>query len=240
MSEQQSASIAFIHGAGLGRWIWDEVTPHLHAPYVVTDFPLREKPKEARANLSFDDYVSAVTEQIETSKSDKVVIVAHSIGGVVALAVADRLSKRLAGFVAIGAAIPSEGGSFLSVLPPPKRIIMGALMRFVGTRPPPSAIKAGLCSDLTAEKTQQVIERFAPESLRLYTQRTNTKQIPLVPSLYIRLTEDKEFPPALQTKMASNLPSAEVVDIKSGHMPMLSQPQALTAILNNFVERALS
>jgi pimeloyl-ACP methyl ester carboxylesterase len=50
------------------------------------------------------------------------------------------------------------------------------------------------------------------------------------------MTEDKEFSPVLQTKMASHLPSAKIMDVRSGHMLMLSQPQALAEILNDFVD----
>ena len=42
---------------------------------------------------------------------------------------AARLAERVAGFVAIGAAIPKRGGSFVSSLPFPQRIIMPVLLK---------------------------------------------------------------------------------------------------------------
>lgn len=167
-----STGLGFVHGAGLGGWIWADVLGQLDLPGVVTDFPQRTGQPEARAALSLDDYADAVLAQLDEAELERVVLVAHSLGGVVALKVARRLGDRLAGFVGVGAAIPDNGDSFVSALPMPKRLVVRALMRVLGTKPPASAIRQGLCNDLSAEQADEVVRRFVPESRAVYFART--------------------------------------------------------------------
>lgn len=79
----------------------------------------------------------------------------------------------------------------------------------------------------------EVINRFTPESKRLYIDRLNTKDIP-VNSLYIRLKKDKAFSEKIQDNMIKNLQAKKIIDIDSGHLPMLGKPVELAQILNNF------
>lgn len=227
--------IVFIHGAGLGGWIWGGVLPLLDVPVLAVDFPRRDASFEARKHLTLEDYSADVVKKIEELKLQKVVIVAHSLGGVVALKVAAALGDRLAGFVGVGAAIPRNGGSFLSSLPPFKSVLMGMILRILGTRPPQSMIEQGLCNDLSAGQTEEVVKRFVPESLRVYLDRSNTSA-PKVKSLYVKLTKDQEFDLGLQDKMVANLNASAVSTMDTGHMPMLKDPKKLASILEGFVK----
>ena len=82
--------------------------------------------------------------------------------------------SRVAGFVAIGAAIPKRGGSFVSVLPFPLRAIMPIILKTAGTKPPESAIRNGLCSDLPEELASRIARslfRNPAESIRIAFKR---------------------------------------------------------------------
>jgi pimeloyl-ACP methyl ester carboxylesterase len=237
MSGNHEIGLVFLHGAGLGGWIWEAMAPGLDFPYLFTDFPGREGATNAAQGLRLDDNVRHLRDQVDEFPSDRLVIVAHSLGGVVALKLAEELSDRLAGFVGVGAAIPKDGGSFLSSVPPAKRALTTVLMRLAGTKPPESAIRRGLCSDLDAQQADEVVRRFVPESRALYFERTDAPG-PDVPRMYVLLTEDKEFGVPLQRVMTSNLDTGDVREIASGHMPMLSKPAELTRIVNEFAAGA--
>lgn len=222
-----------LHGAGLGAWIWTDVVSELKAPYVAVDFPFRSGEQADRDALSFDDYVQSAVTQVANLKVDNIVIVAHSLSGAVALKVASLLGDRLAGFIAVGAAIPKNGGSYLSSLPFPQKYIVGMIMKHAGTMPPASAIRKGLCNDVSSEHADKVVQSFAAESRAVYTTPTGV-DVPDVARLYVLLTRDKEFGLALEKKMASNL-AGSVVELEAGHMPMLSRPTELATILNKFI-----
>lgn len=231
------ANVGFllIHGAGLGAWIWREVTPQLNVPFKAVDFPYRDGTSQQRQALSFDDYVGSVMNQAAELKTEKIVIVAHSLGGAVALKVASLLGDRLAGFIAVGAAIPKNGGSYMSSLPFPQRFIVAGIMKFAGTQPPASAIRNGLCNDVPEALADEVVRTFAAESRAAYTSATGAGS-PMVPKMYVLLTSDKEFGPALERTMAANL-GGDVVELNAGHMPMLSKPAELAEILSNFAAK---
>ncbi|MFC4779130.1 alpha/beta fold hydrolase [Paenibacillus sp. GCM10023252] len=224
----------FISGAGLGTGIWEGVVQRLNRPYLLIEPPIRRGLNDTQAELTLQEYVSDMKQQVVNWGLRKIILVAHSLGGVLALRLADELSEQLAGFVAVGAAIPKDGGSFLSTLPFPKRLIVSAIMRKMGTKPPESAIRTELCNDLTAEQAAAIVRDFVPESIRVYTDRTESA-VPAadVPKLYVKLSKDKAFPPSQQDRMIKHLDPHEVTTIDAGHLPMISQPAELVQAITN-------
>jgi pimeloyl-ACP methyl ester carboxylesterase len=210
------------------------MAPELDLPYLLTDFPAREGVEGGTKGLGLADYVGHLRGQVDEFPAERIALVAHSLGGVVALKLAGGLSDRVAGFVGVGAAIPREGGSFVSSLPLPKRALTTVLMRVAGTKPPESAIRQGLCSDLDRQAADEVVRRFVPESRAVYFERS-VAPAPDVPRMYVCLTEDREFGVPLQRAMASNLGASDVREVASGHMPMLSRPEELTSVVSGFV-----
>ncbi|TMV52286.1 alpha/beta hydrolase [Paenibacillus mesophilus] len=235
---EEQVGIVFIHGAGLYGKIWGSMTEGLENPSLAVDFPNGNAAdvETPRKHLSMQDYITHMNDQIAAWKVRKFVIVAHSLGGTLALKVAAAFPDRLVGFAAIGAVIPQRGGSFLSTMPLPKRMILGALLRLAGTKPPESAIRQGLCSDLSPEQAAAVVSGFVPESIRVYTERVGALA-PDVPKLYIKLGQDRELPLREQERMASNLGANDTELLDAGHLPMLSRPDELLQVLNAFMSR---
>lgn len=230
-SIMQNIGYVFINGAGLNASIWSDVVAKLDAPTLCVDYPERGSPK-ASVDLAFDDYINAALRQIEAFTPDKIVLVGHSIGGVVMMRLSELLASRVVGVAAISAAIPQPGGSFLSCLPQPKRFVIGTVMRLLGTNVPPSAIRKGICSDLSDAQAQKIIEQFTPESRALYTTPvTYTKRD--MPALYVISTEDKELAPAVQRQMATRL-GGKTVEIAGGHLSMVSHADEVASGLATF------
>jgi pimeloyl-ACP methyl ester carboxylesterase len=233
----EKIGFVFVNGAGLESRIWSKVVEGFVHPFLLVESPHRKGSFELRKELSFVDYVTHMKRQVDEWGTRKFVIVAHSLGGTFALRLASELTDRLAGFVAVGAAIPKNGGSFLSVLPFPKRILLSAIMRKMGTTPPNSAIRTRLCNDLTPDQAAEIVRGFIPEASRVYTDRIDVS-VPMVPKLYVKLTKDKEFNPSLQNKMISNFSPQLVRGLDTGHLPMLSNPDGLRSILEDFFANA--
>lgn len=236
MSQASGNEIGFVlmHGAGLGAWIWQDVQRRLSYPAIAVDFPGRGT-DEARSTrkLSLQHYLQSVNDQIESANFQNIILVAHSISGVLSMELAHSLRDRLAGFIAVGAVIPSSRGSFISSLPGANRVFLRIMLSLLGTRPPQSALRNGLCSDLDEPAAMQVMKRFVPESKRLYTD--SIKQRGHLPhALYVRLTEDRELGEPVQARMIAHLQPDDIVDLASGHCPMLSRPHELAAILNRY------
>ncbi|RJE86381.1 alpha/beta hydrolase [Paenibacillus sp. 1011MAR3C5] len=227
--------VVCIHGAGLKGEIWQKTSQYIEAPSLFIDLPLRSGTDEVRCKLTFLDYCAEATRQIESWPVRKFIIVAHSIGGSIALRLAEDLKDRVVGLVAVSAAIPRDGGSFLSSLPFLKRMAFAAVMKLAGTKPPGSAIRSGLCNDLPRSQSDAVVNSFVPEAKRLYFDRTDAP-IPAIPKFYIKLMKDQEFTPVFQDRMAANLAADHVIELQAGHLPMLSNPSGLGAILQGLLE----
>lgn len=230
--QTNSIGIIFISGAGLGSWIWSDVGTILPYPSLVIDF---EKLKQSSKNITLSDYVREAMKQIKTLQTERFIIVAHSAGGVIGTEVASQLEGRLEGFVAISAALPKKGSSFLSTLPFPQNIITRAILKLAGTKPPESALKAGLCTDLDATRATKIVASFSPESIHLYTDPTTTR-VPEVRSAYLLTTKDVEFPSKLQHTMARQLHSPTIVQLSTGHLPMLTQPDTVSAAITALIK----
>lgn len=233
--ENEQIGLVFIQGAGLENRIWKPVVSEIKSPYLLVNFPEREGENGLLQSLTLQEYTAYIKRQIEDWRVRKFVIVAHSLGGVIALKIANELSERLVGFIAIGATIPKNGGSFLSSFPFAKRLLMNVLLRVFGTRPPESAIRKGLCNDLSPVHATEVVRGFVPESIHIYTDRTKAIVPTNVPKLYIKLEKDKEMSLFQQDKMISNLAPHKIEILETGHLPMLTKPNELRNSLNSFL-----
>lgn len=234
MKPDESVGFVFIQGAGLDRSIWQPVTEGLDIPYLLVDSPARQQSGKERNSLSLKDYAACISEQIAKWKVKKFVLVAHSLGGVLAMELAEKLGDRIVGAVAIGAAIPQPGSSFLSVLPAAKRLALRVLLGAFGTKPPERAIRKGLCKELPSDQASEIVQRFCPESIRLYTDRVENT-LPEVPKLYIKLAKDEELSLSQQERMIENFQPDLVETFQTGHLPMLSRPQELRNVLRAFL-----
>lgn len=224
--------VIFISGAGLSSWIWDEVASKIHAPSIVADYLAVRQNK----NASLEDYVSAAAKSAEQLKANKVIIVAHSIGGVVGIELARQLGDRAAGIIGVSAAMPIPGGNFFSCLPFPQKVIMPIIVKLAGTKPPESAIRNGLANDLQGDVVGKLVSSFQPEAKGLYYGKTSAANLPDILYGYIRTTSDKELPNTVQDTIIKHLPHTTTHDIASGHLPMLSHAAEVAAIVDDFIE----
>ncbi len=225
--------IVLIHGAGLGAFIWQEMK--LNWQVLRINFQNRGN-GPANLGLHYEDYVDEVIQQIENWTVDQIVIVGHSIGGCIALNVAARYPGRVIGFIGIAAIIPDKGGSFLSCLPAWRRVMLPAVLRIFGTRPPDAVIRTRLCNGLDRDQADKIVSRYTFESREFYTEPCGGK-IPKVPRMYILTTDDKELPPEVQRQMAKNLKTKEIAKIDTGHLPMMQEPFRLSHLINDFCKR---
>ncbi len=225
--------LAFVPGAGLDASIWEKLTPYLNFKQAYLDYPNRGNAPATNRRLSLQDYYSTLLRQLEDFPNAKILLVAHSLGGIFINKLASELNERLIGIVAIGAIIPDENHSFLSEFHGVQRFIMRVIMRLAGTRPPASQIKSGLCNDLKGEMADKIVSRFTPESIAVYTEKI-TYPIPLKPCLFILLTNDKSVSVSRQKLSAEKFREAQIHSLDSGHLPMLSQPEKLAGLLNDF------
>lgn len=220
-----------LHGAGLGGWIWDAVLPLLDAPAIAVD--LRGPGDGPRSDATLARCVERVLHEVEGW--GRVVVVGHSVSGGVALAVASRLGERAAGIALVGAVVPPTGRAYVDTLPWPQRWLIRLLYAAApgGLRPPARVLRHALCSDLDEATATRVVERVEVALPRLFLDPVRWALPPSVARRYLLLTEDtSDLSPRLQATFAEAL-QAEIVPLSTGHLPMISCPDAVAAALRD-------
>lgn len=235
-SSKEDIGFVLVHGAGLAVWVWEELISFMDAPTLPAAFPARDADQSVRDDLRLVDYTDAVLEQVSKWEVSSVILVAHSIGGPICIELASRLPNRVEGFIGLSAGIPERGQSFLSCFPFHQRVVQQLVLRFAGTRPPERVIRRSLCAELNEEQADRVVSDFIPESRRLYTDPV-AGDIPDVPTRYIQTTMDKSITPEQQAKMVTTLGTDDVVNLDTGHLPMVSHPGKLASTLEGFITR---
>jgi hypothetical protein len=92
------------------------------------------------------------------------------------------------------------------------------------------------CSDLDQSTTEFVKSRMTPEAPRLYLDKLTWSAMPEdMPRVYVKLMKDKSLSSDDQDRMMQRIAPTRMETLQSGHLPMLSQPRELAAILNRAV-----
>jgi pimeloyl-ACP methyl ester carboxylesterase len=219
-------TIVFLHGAGTGAWVWEPVMKELSIPSVALDIPMRT------AGATPENCSEALVAELDRRGIDSIVLVMHSLAGVLAPGLVARLGARLKRCIFVAAVIPPSGGSFVDALGFVNRQILCVLFKLnpKGLTPSPEMLRAELCNDLSPQDSEQVISHYTPEMPGLYLTSVGAFS-PLPNATYIRLLKDKSVPLELQDTMLSRLSRPNVRELGTGHMAMLAAPKALADLI---------
>ena len=226
-------TIVFLHGAGTGAWVWERVMNELSIPSVALDIPGRT------TGATPENCSEALVAELDRRGIDSLILVMHSLAGVLAPGLAARLGARIKRCIFVSAVIPPSGGSFVDALGFLNRQILRVLFKFnpKGLTPSPEMLRAELCSDLSPQDSEQVISRFVPEMPGLYLTPVGAFS-PLPNATYIRLLKDKSVHPQQQDTMLARLSQPKVRELETGHMAMLAAPKALADLIMEEAESA--
>lgn len=239
------ANFFLVHGAWLGGWCWrrvsDELARMAHDTKALTLTGLGERAHLNSTAVDLETHIADVINAIETEEASDVVLVAHSYAGMLGTAVADRIPERLKHLIYVDAVIPEPGDSWSSAHMSEvraARIAEATSSRDRSFSPPTSSL-FGLSGDDRAWFDR----RASRQPLGTYTAvlTFSPKQVAAIRRTYINCTE-----PALATIEAtrSRLKAGSVwggawsegaggrmTELRTGHLPMISAPRELAAIL---------
>ncbi|MDO8387438.1 MAG: alpha/beta hydrolase family protein [Polaromonas sp.] len=237
------ANFVLVHGAWHGGWCWQRVTSALqaqgHRVHALTLTGLGERAHLLAPSITLDTHIDDVISAIEVEELHDVILAVHSYAGMIGTAVADRLGKHLKHLVYVDAVVPKPGESWSSTqsaATQQQRLSAAqATTRF--SFPPPDPEVFGLKDADHA----WVKRRQTPHPGNTYQAPLDfdVQRVAAVPRTFVNCTQ-----PALATIEPSRLrvkdakfwdgawlPNSKIVEIQTGHDPMISEPAALTQIL---------
>lgn len=233
------SALVLIHGAWHGAWCWRRVLPGLraagHGAHAVTLTGVGERAHLLRPDLRLRDHIADVLGLIDAEElGDDLVLVGHSYGGLVMTGVADALLARgltPRHLVYVDAVTPHPGESWSSQHAPEtvRARLEAAAQRPDGAMPPPDAAVFGL----DGADRDWVNRRQTPQPAGVYQDRLDfdAARIATLPRTFIDCTAPALPTIAVMRERVRREPGWQVVELATGHDPMISAPEALVTLL---------
>jgi pimeloyl-ACP methyl ester carboxylesterase len=233
------ATFVLVHGAWHGGWCWERVAPLLASRghrALAPDLPGHGSDRTPIARVTLDAYATHIAEVI-AAQPEPVVLVGHSMGGIVISAAAERVPDRIRTLVYLTAFLVGEGESLLSSFgADPDSALTGNLVPSAdgasATVKPEAVVPAfyELCTPADAERARA---RLVPQALA--PMNTPVPWTPAragrVPRVYVACQRDRAISPAVQRRMYEARPCKRVLELDTDHSPFYSTPEFLAAHL---------
>jgi pimeloyl-ACP methyl ester carboxylesterase len=160
-----------------------------------------------------------------------VIVVGHSHAGLNISQLGDE-HPNLARLIYIAGFMPFEGESAASAfgIPVPEDV------KGIAPREAYGDPRKTFYSDLSDEDAAKAISQIVDQSLLSCVEPTTRAAWRKTPSTYIVCEQDRQFPVALQEQYATR--AADVERLPTGHLPMLSAPRRLAALLKSHATSA--
>jgi len=239
------ANFMLVHGAWHGGWCWRRVVQALavdeHRAHAVTLTGVGERAHLMSPAITLETHIADVAQAIEVEEMDDVVLAVHSYAGMIGTAIADRMPGRLRHLVYVDAVVPKPGESWSSTHASATREARLAAAQaspdFSFPAPDPSDY------GIQGADAEWVKRRQTPHPGHTYQAPLDfdPMRVAAVPRTFVNCVQ-----PALATIDAIRARMADsqfwdgvwrsgggvrVVELNTGHDPMITTPQDLTRIL---------
>ncbi|HEY9048433.1 MAG TPA: alpha/beta fold hydrolase [Ohtaekwangia sp.] len=228
-----------VHGAWQAPYVWDAVRDDLEKKgqkVIIVELPGHGKDQTPTHTLSLDVYRDKVIESM-SGVEGKVILVGHSMGGMVITHVAENAPGKISKLVYVGAFLPASGQALtdLAYSDPDSKL---------GPNLVPSADQLTLdvkkeqltslfINDGTEAVKNLVVTNYRAEPAIPFTNKvTLTKEnFGAVDKVYIKTLQDVVISPGLQGRMIAAAGIKTVLEVNTSHSPFLAQPHKLSELL---------
>jgi pimeloyl-ACP methyl ester carboxylesterase len=189
-----------------------------------------------RAHLDaadFEVFVEDVAALVELEDLHDVVLVGHSMGGIVVPRVAERVADRLARVVWLAAAVTLDGETLLDAVPQTPEVAAAVTIRPDGSLTTDHDVLIGvLLQDGTDDDRAWVRARHRdyPKHALVEPGRLSAFLALGLPVSYVVALDDRIIPPEVARGFAARL-GVEPVEVPGSHDCIISRPAAVAAAL---------
>ncbi len=239
------ANFVLVHGAWHGAWCWQRVTALLqaqgHRVHAVTLTGCGDRVHLLSPLVTLETHIADVLQAIEAEELQDVVLAVHSYAGMMGTAVADRMPQRLRHLVYVDAVVPRPGESWSGTHASATREQRLAAAQASGdySFPPPDPSVFGL----DAEDQAWVKRRQTPHPGHTYQAALvfDPQRVAAVPRTFvdcirpplptIDVIRKRVRDPKFWDGAWAGGGGMRVVEMATGHDPMISAPRELAELL---------
>lgn len=242
-NEQRSGAApqtyVLVHGAWQAPYVWDSVQADLVKQghkVIVVNLPGHGSDTTVPQRLSLDVYRDAVINAIAGADSS-VILVGHSMGGMVITNVAESIPNKIKKLVYIGAFLPATGQAITDLAYSDPGSQLGPLLI-------PSADQLTLdvkrdsltylfINDGSPAAKDLVLANYRAEPAIPFSNKVTltNEGFGSVDKIYIKTLKDVVISPALQDRMIAAAGIKTVYTVNTSHSPFLAGPHNLSALL---------
>jgi pimeloyl-ACP methyl ester carboxylesterase len=237
-------ALVLVHGGQCAADCWDLTVNELRrqAPdltVLAVDLPGRRGKAGDLIGATIDKWVGSVVSDIETAGIDSVVIVGHSMGGLIVPGVVTKLgASRVREMVLAAAYVPPNGAALVDTFPG----LLGWYARSSskrneqkgksGTMPKAWATFV-FCNEMTRAQRQFAIDRFYPESPSVVLDPVDRSDMPEdIPRTWILTRRDRALPVKSQRRSIEAIGGVQtLIEMDTSHILMITEPERLAEIL---------
>ncbi|MEO8223884.1 MAG: alpha/beta fold hydrolase [Gammaproteobacteria bacterium] len=234
------ATVVLVHGAWHGGWCWRHLAPLLRArghEVLAPDLPGHGNDAAELSTQTLESYARKVGDAVRTS-GDDVILVGHSLGGLVISAVAEELPERLRRLVYVTAFLPRDGDSLVRICSAdPDNPLNTASLRTPDGKcvtVDPAQLATLFYADCPSDDVAFAATHVGPEPIAVMfeTVKVTTERFGRVPRAYVHCSRDVVLPPFLQQQMVAASPCEKVLTLQTGHSPFFAAPKQLAEQLD--------
>jgi len=235
----KSNTFVLVHGAWQAPYVWEVVKKELELKgqkVIVVELPAHGDDTTSPAVVSIDVYANKVIAALNDIKG-KVILVGHSMGGVVVSAVAEKIPERIQKLIYIGAFVPSNGQSLLDLASQDKQSHLGP--NLIPSKDQLTldvvhdSIVSIFCQDAPKNIQQLVLDRYRAEPAIPFTNKITltAANFGKVDKYYVHTLMDHAIGKDLQNQMVAAANITKLYAVNTGHCPFLSKPDEVTRLL---------
>jgi pimeloyl-ACP methyl ester carboxylesterase len=234
------ARFVLVHGAFSGGWIWEPLAEKLTASgheVEAPDLPGAGDDDTPVAKVNLDAYAERICEVLDASPQPSI-LVANSMGGIVATEAAARRPDRVTRMIYVAAFMPGDGQSLIDLTSLPEgaddQVQANVVVEGeppVGTLPEDTARELNLAS--SPEVTEWAVARMGRQPVVPFTEPVSlNNEFERIPRTYVICAQDRAIPPPLQHRMVRERDVSDAIELDTDHHPQLSRTDELAELLD--------
>ena len=230
------ANYLLLHGAFRGAWLWERLMPLLlkgGASPIAYDLPGHGDRAADRRGITMSSYIDDVANFIHKENLKDLVLVGHSMSGIIISKIAENMPERVRHLVYLAAVVPKSNEALVDLLTKERQALLrpqqGKVHELSST---PQQSRQMYFTDLEGEEQDYFIRQLTPQPLAVFFERIPFQRFPEtdIPRTYVMGLRDRSLPPDLTEGFAERL-HVEPLKIDAGHDLMVSRPAEVAEVL---------